>query len=390
MRKVFFTGTHRVRAPEETHAALVPLLQEYGITRLADVTGLDTLGIPVVMSVRPLATTLSVSQGKGANKLLASISAAMEAIELWHAENAVPTPTLCATPASALNLPYEVTELDWPAGNLATEHTRMDWIDAHTLPHEEPLPVPWAAVSFGRSTGSWSVPGLLTSSNGLASGNTVDEATVHALYEVIERDSVAALSEAPIAQRQYVDPATVDDEHCADLISRISRAGGFLEVEAVPARVGVACMTARLWHEDLASSVMQGSGAHGDPAVALSRALTEAAQSRLTQISGTRDDISSTAYHPGRSSRPVAVGRTLAWADIRARCPDRPFDTDTAEADWLAGRIRELTSAAPMRVILANRTEFAVVKVLCPGMRHHQGGSKPRSVAVGQPEGRSR
>jgi ribosomal protein S12 methylthiotransferase accessory factor len=45
--------------------------------------------------------------------------------------------------------------------------------------------------------------------------------------------------------------------------------------------------------------VWRGSGCHPDPCVALSRALTEAIQSRLTYISGARDDIPALPVGPG-------------------------------------------------------------------------------------------
>ena len=63
-----------------------PRLARYGITRIADVTDLDVIGVPVYMGVRPLGTTLSVSQGKGMTHLSARVGAAMEAIEWWAAE----------------------------------------------------------------------------------------------------------------------------------------------------------------------------------------------------------------------------------------------------------------------------------------------------------------
>jgi ribosomal protein S12 methylthiotransferase accessory factor len=385
VRKVFFTGTHRVRPPEETDAAIAPLLADYGITRLADVTGLDVIGIPVVMSVRPLAATLSVSQGKGAGPVLARVSAAMEAIELWHAENAVPAPTLRAVPAADLDPPYDVTELEWPEGHLVTPHTRLDWIEATALPDGTPVPVPRAAVDLGPAPDAWDVPGLTTSSNGLASGNTVAEATVHALYEVIERDAVAG---APPERRRRVDPLSVDDPHCADLIGRILAAGCRLEIEDVPNRSGVPCAAVRVWHEDLASTVVHGQGAHGDPAIALSRALTEAAQSRLTQIVGSRDDIGAAAYLTGDFPRPApSGGGTVDWAEVRPprTLPpaDNDSDTDTAEADRLARLVRDLTGAAPMRVVLADRAEFAVVKTVCPGMRHTHDRNAARPAAGG-------
>jgi ribosomal protein S12 methylthiotransferase accessory factor YcaO len=63
-----YGGTVRERTAEEALDRLKPLLPEFGITRIADVTGLDTIGIPVMTVVRPLARSLSVSQGKGLRK----------------------------------------------------------------------------------------------------------------------------------------------------------------------------------------------------------------------------------------------------------------------------------------------------------------------------------
>ena len=78
-----------------------PLLGRFGITRLADITGLDFLGVPVAQAVRPCAATVTVSQGKGATLAAAMVSAAMEAIELHHAENAVPPPALPVPPRTS-------------------------------------------------------------------------------------------------------------------------------------------------------------------------------------------------------------------------------------------------------------------------------------------------
>ena len=89
-RSGFRAGTHRVRSPAETWSVLRGLLPRAGITRVADVTALDRLGIPVCQAVRPASRNLSVSQGKGATPEAARVSAAMEAIELWHAEDLGP------------------------------------------------------------------------------------------------------------------------------------------------------------------------------------------------------------------------------------------------------------------------------------------------------------
>ena len=84
--KIYRGGTHRSRRPEVTLDAVLPLAERMGITRLANVTGLDTVGIPVYMARRPLSRSIAVSQGKGLSALEAKVSAFMEAAETWHGE----------------------------------------------------------------------------------------------------------------------------------------------------------------------------------------------------------------------------------------------------------------------------------------------------------------
>lgn len=370
MEKVFFAGTHRVRPPEETLEIITPLFPDFGITRLADVTGLDVLGIPVVMAVRPLAMTLSVSQGKGASLLLAKVSGAMEAIEIWHAESAVPEPVLAGVPAAELELGYRVADLDHGC-NLVSERTRLDWIQAQGSVSGRPVLVPRQAVQLTwREHDDWRNCLLSQDSNGLASGNTRAEALIHALYEVIERDCTSAVAELPADRRLHVDPSTVDDSYCRELVERIDRAKAWLEIVWVPNRWSLPCFVAYVWHEDLAACLGTGAGVHSDPAVALSRAITEAAQSRLTFISGTRDDLEPQVYQRSGSwvTRPSTAGERVSWKEVAGRY-DLSFTTDEAEAAWLARTVASLSGCEPMATDLAVCEEIAVVKVLCPGLR---------------------
>ena len=70
----------------ETVARLQPLLPALGITRVANVTGLDRIGVPVVMVCRPNSRSIAVSQGKGLTLAAAKASGIMEAAEGFHAE----------------------------------------------------------------------------------------------------------------------------------------------------------------------------------------------------------------------------------------------------------------------------------------------------------------
>ena len=66
--KGYTAGTHRTRSPADTLAAWAPLMPRLGITRLADITGLDVIGLPVIQAVRPNARSVSVSANPAARK----------------------------------------------------------------------------------------------------------------------------------------------------------------------------------------------------------------------------------------------------------------------------------------------------------------------------------
>src|ERR1700726_4554412 len=88
--KRFRRGTHRTADPGETLARVRPHAARMGITRLGNITGLDRIGIPVAVAVRPNSRSVSVAQGKGLELPQAMASALMEACEGYHAEEIGP------------------------------------------------------------------------------------------------------------------------------------------------------------------------------------------------------------------------------------------------------------------------------------------------------------
>lgn len=371
MHRTYFKGTHRARLPAETLELIRPHFPRFGITRLADVTGLDTLGVPVVLAVRPLAATLSVSQGKGADLVSAQVSAAMEAIETWYAEYAVPPAAVSGAAAVELRLPYRIADMETDARAVATDSTRLDWVPAAGVRSGTPTLVPRAAVEMRWQPSAWPPP-LIATSNGLASGNNRWEAVLHGLYEVAERDATAALADVPAAARTYVDPASVDEPNARALLDRLNEHGAWVELVSAPSRAGVTCFVCYLWSPGFGLSLFSGAGAHSDPAVALSRALTEAAQSQLTFITGTRDDIGAQVYRPGRRilPRPVTTGPLTPWREYVSHVPDAGAVSFEDEARRLAGRIEAVTGTEPLCVDLRDEEDFCVTKVFCPGLGH--------------------
>jgi YcaO-like protein with predicted kinase domain len=65
IQKTFMNGAQLCDDPSATLKRVIPWMSNMGITRIANVTGLDRIGIPVVMVCRPNSRSVSVSQGKG-------------------------------------------------------------------------------------------------------------------------------------------------------------------------------------------------------------------------------------------------------------------------------------------------------------------------------------
>src|SRR5438270_2654827 len=103
--KAFRSGTHRTISPEATLSRVRPLMPVMGITRIANVTGLDSIGIPVVMVCRPNSRSLAVSQGKGLELAAAKASGLMESIETYHAETITLPLRLCSYEEIRYTLP---------------------------------------------------------------------------------------------------------------------------------------------------------------------------------------------------------------------------------------------------------------------------------------------
>jgi ribosomal protein S12 methylthiotransferase accessory factor len=383
--KRYFAGTHRTRHPADTWRLAERLFTRCGLTRVADVTGLDVIGIPVWVAVRPMARTLSVSQGKGATDLAAKVSAAMEAIELWHAEELpATTPGPVGVAASSLRLPYDVMSLQRAARSLLTPDVPLDWVPARVVGEDRETLVPLACVAISSlAAPAWSVPLLRVSSNGLASGNCPAEAALHGLFELIERDCTYDLGDRPVSTRTHIDPETVTDPDCHRLIGQITSAGAWLELVDNTRDPAFPCFVAYLWSpED--PSIYSGSGCHTDPATALSRAVTEAAQSRLTVINGTLDDVRGSLYRSHRwdTHRPVTPpDRLRSWDQTLAALRVRRFGSVDEEYRWCSRQVRLRTGQPVLEVPLSPPDEpLSVVRVIAPGLRFGTGDECPRPV----------
>ncbi len=378
--KRFRDGTHRISDPEATLARVMPMAGRMGITRVAVLTGLDRIGIPVAAAIRPNSRSLAQHQGKGATVAAAKASAVMEAVETFHAEN--------------ITLPLRLAafdELDAPAalparlplapggaalgGALTGE--RVLWVEARDLMADAALWVPLELVSadFTRLPPGGGL--FQATTNGLACGNSWLEAVLHALYESVERDAVALWRAAPSAVQDAmaVELDTVDAAACRPLLDRFAAAGMELRVWDVSTDIRLPAFLCVVQSRDPTDGVEPqfGSGCHAAREVALSRALTEAAQARAAVISGARDDFTPEGYEAPQRARQWQIAARWLRAPARrafAAAPDRAAPDDLAQDLETVLAALHAASIGQAAWVDLSRPEFGipVVRAIVPGL----------------------
>jgi ribosomal protein S12 methylthiotransferase accessory factor len=364
-------GTRRAIPPSETLRRIRPRMGAAGITRLADVTGLDWIGLPVYQAIRPNSRTLSASQGKGLTRAQAQVSALMEALEGFHAEK-IRQPRVRATVGSMRGrLGYDLRTLAVTQPALLTDSLVLDWLSATDLSTGASTWVPRQLCELDFCVRPRvHIPVFRASSNGLCSGNTPAEALIHGLCEVVERDSCRRHDRARFEPDRSIRLETVTTRLGQRLLDRFLRAGMDVQVVDMSGPTGLPCFEAWLDHPD-GPALTRGSGCHPSRATALIRALTEAAQSRLTYIAGTRDDIPRSVYRTAVAGQQWSAFRSCACSaerDYRS-VPTLSGGGFRTQLRDLVERIRAVTGMSPLAVDLT-RHDFGVpiLLVIAPGL----------------------
>jgi len=398
--KTYRSGTHRTVTPDETLRRGLRVAPVMGITRIANVTGLDSVGIPVVMVCRPNSRSLAVSQGKGLDLTAAKASGLMESIETYHAESITFPLRLCSyEEIRYTHRTVDVRQLPAISTSAFSTNSRILWCEGHDLMNEESVWVPYELV---HTDFTWPQPAgsgcFASTSNGLASGNHMLEAISHAICEVVERDATTLwrIRDPGARDSSRVDLTTVDDPACEQVLERIESAGLATAAWETTSDIGIAsfmCVIFSPRDEPIRKIPPAiGSGTHPARSIALLRALTEAAQARLTQIAGSRDDAGRNRYGDHRYSETLdGLRRPRAGAATRSfyEAPDwnsESFDSDVA---WEVDRLRDV---GVERVIVVDLTKDAfkipVVRVIVPGLEGlnevpgYVPGARAREVAA--------
>ena len=289
------SSSFRAEPLRVTLANAKALAQQLGISRVTDITYLDWVGVPVFASIRPDAQpgSLCVNAGKGIRVNEARVGAYMEAIEYAFAEYNRASLKVSMIPAGNVYLgrtrPRSILDfcpvmnaeiaLD---GNIACVKARD--IASGKLFHvpAELVFLPLPPQFDGRYFGS--------NSNGLASGNSVLEASVHGIIEVIERDisSFQAIKDDSVIISNSSLPRSI-----MDIESKLSSGGLTLYVRHVKNQFDIPFFMAVVSEtkSDDPIYISVGYGCHPLKEIAVTRAVCEALQSRLSFIHGGRDDL---------------------------------------------------------------------------------------------------
>jgi ribosomal protein S12 methylthiotransferase accessory factor len=212
-------------------------------------------------------------------------------------------------------------------------------------------------------------------SNGCASGNTIEEAILQGALELIERDACAIWWYNRIV-RPGIDLASFADPYFEAMAEALGRDGRTLEVLDLTNDVGVIVVIAVSWQKEERRRTRLGLGCHLEPRIAISRALSELAQSIAFE------------FEPGLERRRASFGTDARWLDEQA-IDDHPYLRASTEMARIARDFTDLSSADVLEdvrfcvarfealgletiVLEHTRPEigFPVARVVVPDLRH--------------------
>lgn len=380
-------GSVRHVALQQTINAAKKIAHTLGITRVTDITRLDAIGMPVFASIRPEGRVLCVHNGKGASSKEAEVGAYMEAIEF-----------ACADPlnsdiyaykkkyrdiCSHLPQDVELTDFCFRVGRSCQLDDEVYCVRALDLISKTEIDLPEELFFLPSMTSSQNmIYGFTT--NGLASGNTVLEASVHAICEIIERDTLTF--EKIIDNSKFVDCTKIPKD-LAYLCESVQNAGLEISLRYLENEFGVPVFKAYIFEErsDSYCSAVHGCGAHPFKSIAASRAITEAIQSRLTAIHGGRDDLIGQYHNYEKIEARSDLYNRLKkqhfsrqnWTDYDD-IPCSSADVRTIDGLWklLTSKLTDNGFNHIYQVTHHERNGIAVVKLAIPKMEHFEAKAK--------------
>ncbi|OLC24040.1 MAG: hypothetical protein AUH71_03465 [Thaumarchaeota archaeon 13_1_40CM_4_48_7] len=409
-KKWTVNGTSRIRPAQETLDKVIPISRRIGVTRLADITDMDVLRIPNYSAVLPgTEDYIWVYSGKGPTKEHAMASALMESIERYSSLPSGGQRKFTRSSYAELSKTCKVLHPDRLVEPVRFEYRDdmlMDWLAGYDLASGEEVMVPASAALFRYTPPPPAVnPFAYFHTNGLASGNVMEEAICHALCEVIERDAMSlgelrasaipfhilrivlhSLNSAGLqvpsipADRFVDDPSVFPDvdisgiefQPAKDLVDKFYRAGISLTIKDITSDIGIPTFNASSveWVTHDYGYLAEGHGTHPDARIALIRAITEVSQTRAANIQGARDDLRKIKYGEQNTDDRRAWQFMASTKKIRFSQVQTFFNEDILDDIKLI--LSRLKNVGLSQVIIADLTNpdigIPVVRAIVPGL----------------------
>jgi ribosomal protein S12 methylthiotransferase accessory factor YcaO len=409
-KKWTVNGTSRIRPAQETLEKVIPLQARIGVTRLADITDMDVLRIPNFSAVLPgTEDYIWVYSGKGPTKQHAMASALMESIERYSSLPAGGTRKFVRSSYADLAKEKKVLHPDRivePVRFEYRDNMMMDWILGFDLASGEEIMVPASIALFRYSPAPPAVnPFAYFHTNGLASGNVIEESICHALCEVIERDAMSlaelrasaipfhvlrslthSLKSAgfdidPVPSDRFVDDpgvfpdvdiSDVDFQPVRDLVAKFQTAGISLGIKNITSDTGIPTFNASSveWVSHDYGYLAEGHGTHPDARIALLRAITEVSQTRAANIQGARDDLRKIRYGESntddrRAWQFMPSTQTIKFSDVPSYFNEDILD----DIKLILSRLARVGLSQAIIVDLTNaELNIPVVRAIVPGL----------------------
>jgi ribosomal protein S12 methylthiotransferase accessory factor len=208
-----------------------------------------------------------------------------------------------------------------------------------------------------------------SSSNGAAAGSTYLEATIHALYELIERHYYALWESGRLRGEAFLS----DELDSVPNMSQFRKAiDGEFEIELLglqlPGIKNLPMVVCWLLRQD--GAWLYGSGCGPTLDIAIQRAVSEAVQAWSVVESGTREDLTEGETVSVASSKQFPRVRRLTRSSYLRSAPDRFFTDLQDEFRFLKNWLRR---AGFPSIAIANLTrhglDIPVVRAIVPGLQ---------------------
>jgi YcaO-like protein with predicted kinase domain len=269
------------------------LLEQFAISRVAELTGLDNAWIPVFTCVRALSETVSIHAGKGLERLPSRAGAIMEGIEFEVGEH--PHGDWQISRSSDLE-PGSYVPLDecFPTrSSVLNGLTPLAWEEVTNIQNGAKKLIPSDLIWLRSRIESQPLMYVQMGSNGMASGGSMEDAILSGLYEIIERDAWTLnqylLDSGFLLKRTPLIDMPPRLEAC---IRKIEAANLKLHLFDITNDYKIPVFSAIILDlSGACAGTFGGYGCHLNAEIAAIRAITEAMQGRCCYISGARDDL---------------------------------------------------------------------------------------------------